>query len=142
MAGNDYWDTSGKDFFNDLNETARIKMWTALFVEQAALEEETAKDIAERLVSHSAASDIDTQDMDALIQYLEQAKGSEGQMSQAINTFLSVMSDTFYAGHVMSVPKLRIVPEDRPVFNLILTRYLAIAWYLGACWARQHSQGG
>lgn len=139
MANSNYWDIAGQDWMDDLDEIARIKMWTTLFEEQAGLRQEDAEDIAESIVSYCGESESDTQAMDAVLGYLQQASGSQREIGIAVDTFLSVMSDTFYMRHAMAVPKLGIKPKERSSFNSILKQYLTIAWYLGALWSKLQS---
>ncbi len=141
MASSNYWDTAGRDWMDDLDEITRIKMWTALFEEQAGLRQEDAESLAESIVSYCGQSESDTQAIDAVLGCLTQAGGSQREIGMALDTFLSVVSDTFYAKHAMAVPKLGIKPKDRPSFNSMLKQYLTMTWYLGALWSKVQSSG-
>jgi hypothetical protein len=139
MPNNEYWSIAGDNWRDDLDEVARIKMWAVLFREHAGLQEEEAEDLADSIVSHVGDSEIDTKAMDTVLSHLWHNKRPENiNISTAINTFLSVMSDTFYTCHAMAVPKLGIKPKERPFFNSMLKQYLTLAWHLGALSSKQN----
>jgi hypothetical protein len=142
MADSDYWDVVGQNWMDDLDDIARIKMWAALFKEEVVLKQEDAEELPKSTVFSSGDSEIDTQAMDNFLGYLLEASVHEQEMGIAIDTFLSVLSDTFYTNHAMPVPALGIEPKDRPSYNSILKQYLSVVWYLGTLWSKRQSLEG
>lgn len=133
-VNSNYWELFGPEMPEQWDEIVRVSRWATLFQEQAGLEQEGAKQLAESLVTNAGQSEYYTQMLDTVLHYLLEPVNSivdNVELATAFHEFFWLMADTFYSRHAMEVPGLGIKPKEPRVYKELLSQYLQVVWWLG-----------